>query len=513
VVAVAVALAYSLQAQKQYTATAALVFNNTPLSQQIAGLQPVVNTAQQSQQDTNAQLLRLGDLAKKTATGVGSGLTKDAVANSMSISPQGDTTVVNVSSTLPSATLAAKVANTYATTFVNEQQNGNRRYYEGALATVEHQIAGLSPSEARGPQGLALENRAQSLATLAQLRTDTVQLAQAATVPTSPSSPRTLRNVVIAGLLGLLLGVALAAAVERFDQRIRDPEELERTYGLPLLGAVPEDAALRRDAGGVHPEAIAGPVADTFQSIRARLRYFNVDRDVRVLAIVSAQPGEGKTTIAHFLANASASVGARALLIETDLRRPTMAEQLGVERGPGLSDALIGARELDDVTQSVQSSTSGADRDAARTFDVIVAGGVPPNPAEMLESRAMLGLLDRARANYDFIVIDTPPLGSVSDALPFIRHVDGVAIVAAIARARRDVSKRLLQILTSADAPLLGVIANRLKTRSAAYVYGYGYGYGSRDSAVPSQSPASPASTNGHAALHPVKPSDIQHDR
>jgi capsular polysaccharide biosynthesis protein len=305
VIALGVALAYSLKAQKKYTATASLLFNNTPLSQQIAGLQAVPNSNQQSQQDTNTQLLKLGDIAQRTARDVGHGLTSSAVLDSIAISPQGDTTVVDVSSTLASAHLAAQVANRYVEVFVSEQENGNRRYYQAALATVEGQIAKLSPDQAKGAQGLALQNRAQSLATLAQLRNDTVSLAQTAAVPSSPSSPAIARNAVVAAVLGLLLGIAFALLIERFDQRIREPEELERIYGLPLLGAIPDSSALRRKRGS-RPNKPSSVVADTFQFIRARLRYFNVDRDLRTLAVVSAQPGDGKTTVAHWLADAAA---------------------------------------------------------------------------------------------------------------------------------------------------------------------------------------------------------------
>ena len=476
VVAVGVALAYSLHAQKQYTATASLLFNNTPLSQQVAGLQAVPNVNPQAQQDTNTLLLKLGDLAQKTAARVGHGLTPGAVADSVSVSPQGDTTAVNVSSTLASPALAAQVANTYAGVFVSEQENGSHQYYESALATVEAQIAKLSRAQAAGAQGLALESRAQSLATLAQLRTDTVTLVQAAAVPSSPSAPSIKRDVIVAGLLGLLLGVGLALGVERLDQNLREPEELESIYGLPLLGAVPQSSALRRDGRSSRESTLPGAVADAFQFIRVRLRYFNVDRDLQTLAIVSSQSGDGKTTIAHCLADAAAAAGLRALLIEVDLRRPTLADEAGVESGPGLADVLIGARTLEDATQTAKLIGGGHDREDERNLDVIVAGALPPNPGEMLESHAMLEVLQQAKANYDFVVIDTPPLGAVSDSLPLMGHVDGVVIVAGMGQNRRDVAQRLAATLRSADAPLIGVIANRVKARGG-YGYGYGYGY------------------------------------
>jgi capsular exopolysaccharide synthesis family protein len=509
VVAVGVALAYTLHARKEYTATASLLFNNTPLSQQIAGLQAVANVDVQSQQDTNIQLLKLGNLAQKTAVKVGHGLTAGAVAGSVGVSPEGDTTVVNVSSTLASPVLAAKVATTYAQLFVSEQENGNRQYYESALATVEGQIAKLSPSQAGGAQGLALQNRAQSLATLAQLRNDTVSLAQAAGVPGSASSPSIKRDVIAAGLLGLLLGVALAFAVERLDQRFREPEELESLSGLPLLGAVPDSSALRRGGRGVRGSTQTVEVADAFQFVRMRLRYFNVDRDLRTLAVVSAQPGDGKSTIAHWLADAAAGTGSRALVIETDLRRPTLAEELGVASGPGLADVLIGARTLEDVVQTAEIVSGGGDGADERRLDVVVAGALPPNAAEMLESQAMSDVLRLAKASYDFVVIDTPPLGAVSDSLPLMRRVDGVVIVAGMGRARRDVALQLADTLRSVDAPLLGVIANRVKTRGAG-PYGYTYDVKNaarRDAGHPGQGDTA-ETTNGVAIADTVPSGD-----
>lgn len=520
VVAVAASLGYSLSARKMYTATTSVLFNDTPLSQQVAGLQAVPNSSQQSQQDTNVQLLKIGDLAQQTAQRVGHGLTKKAVAGSVSITPQGDTTVVEVSSTLGSPALAAQVANTYAHVFVNEQENSNHRYYQAALATVEQQIAKLSRSQASGVQGLALQNRAQSLATLAQLHNGTVSLAQAATLPTGASSPLVKRNVILAALLGLLLGGALAAGLERFDQTLHEPEELEEIYGLPLLGVVTEDPAFRRRSEGRRGGKEAARAADAFQFVRARLRYFNVDRELRTLMIVSAQPGDGKTTVAHWLADATAALGSKVVLIEADLRRPTLAEELGVQAGPGLTDALIGARPLEVVVQTaklVRDQEGGGDQ---QRLDVVVAGALPPNPAEMLESGAMSQVLEQAKAQYDFVVLDTAPLGVVSDCLPLLRIVDGVAVVAGLAQGRRDAGRRLAATLRSVDAPLLGVIANHAKTRGGLS-YGYGYGYTSNpdlpklaDDARPI-APAPPTSpkprneTPGFGGLAPETPSAV----
>ncbi|MGA2928408.1 MAG: CpsD/CapB family tyrosine-protein kinase, partial [Solirubrobacteraceae bacterium] len=281
-------------------------------------------------------------------------------------------------------------------------------------------------------------------------------------------------------------------------------------FGLPLVGIVPESSVRGggRSARVPRRNSSAVAVADSFRFIRARLRYFNIDRDLRALAVVSALPGDGKTTITHWLADATAATGAHVLVIESDLRRPTLAEKLGVKSGPGLADVLIATRRLEDVAQRVPLATLDSEEASERGFDVIVAGALPPNPAEMLESHAMTMLLDQAREAYDLVLLDTTPLG-LSDALPLLRRVDGITVVASVGRSRRDVSNRVRATLTSLDAPLLGVIANRVRVRSHT-LYGYGYGYRHRAG----HGPASPADvagrTNGSVPAGPVAAEGVE---
>src|ERR1039457_7184627 len=374
------AYGFSKHQAKKYTATASLVFNNNQLGQQVAGLPVASSSSPQAQQNTNVKLVQLGDMAAKTASLLGQGLTKEAVSADLSVSAQGESNIVDVSATATSPALAADIANTYTNQFVTEQQNSNHAYYASALKLVNKQLAALSARERAGTAGLALQERAQSLGTLAELRNGNVQVAQAATVPTSPSSPKVSRNTVLGAILGLLLGLGVAFLLERLDRRIREPKDLEAIYGLPLLGVVPESAALSRSAKGRKNAGAALPAseAEAFHLIRAHLRYFNVDRELRTLLVASAAPGDGKTTVARHLAAAAARMGARVLLLEADLRRPTLALQMDVSSGPGVSDVLIGAVSFSEATQMVGLDLQRVDGSGGRSLDVLVAGSSLP---------------------------------------------------------------------------------------------------------------------------------------
>jgi receptor protein-tyrosine kinase len=499
------AFAFSRHHRKEYTATVSLVFSNNQQAQQIAGLPASSSVVQQAQESTNVKLVQLGDMAEKTAALLGHGLTRARVNADLSVSAEGESNIVNVAATATSPMLAAEIANTYATQFVSHQQEVSRQYYGAALALVDKQLAELAQHGA--PASSVLSERVQSLSILAELGSGGVQIAQAASVPTSPSSPRTARNTILGAVLGLLLGLGLAFLLERMDWRIREPRDLEAIYGLPLLGVVPESEALAgvltsaKDANGALP---AGE-AEAFQLIRAHLRYFNVDRELRTLLVASAAPGDGKTTIAQHLAGAAARMGSRVLLLEADLRRPTLAQQLEIQSGPGLSDVLIGAVTLSEATQAVELGSAPIGVSGGRALDVLVAGAVlPPNPGEMIESHAMAALLEQVKCTYDLVVIDTPPLTAISDAFPLLNKVDGVLIVGRVGRNRRDVAERLHKTLTGAGAPLLGVIANGFKAgRLASYGYAYNYAYAGAER--PSADTAA-ASANGAVSAEEPMP-------
>jgi capsular exopolysaccharide synthesis family protein len=469
------ALGFSELQHKQYTATVTVLFPDQALQQQAAGLQVIQNSPSQDPQvmATNIQLLTSqSGVAAATAREVGHGLSASGVSGAISVSQSGQTSVANVSATSPSPTLAAAIANTYVRQFIKIQNARQQASVAQALASLDRQIKGLSSQQLASATGQALVDRATSLRILSRLQNGGVQIVTPAAVPSSPSSPKVARNTALGLVVGLLLGVTLVFMLDRLDRRIEDVDELQAAYHLPLLAAVPQSKvyAAAPQANGLPDRG----EREVFRQLRAYLRYFDVDRELRSLLVASAASGDGKSTLARNLAQAAQDSGTKTLLIEADLRRAEMAPHYDLWPAPGLSELLVGSAQRQEAIRSVPISTriNGDKPDA--WLDVLVAGTPPPNPSELIESQAMAELLSWATENYELVIIDTPPLAVVSDAISLLGQVDGVLVVSQLGKNSRDAAAFLRQRLKDINAPLLGVIANKVKNpRESRYGYSH----------------------------------------
>jgi len=473
------AFVFSKLERKQYTATATVLFSNQALQQQAAGL-PVLQTSPNTDPQimaTNIQVLTSqSGVARATARLVGRGLTGSGVSKAISVSQSGQTSVANVSASSSSPTLAAAIANTYVRQFITSQKAQQRASVAQALALVQRQLKGFSAQQLAGPNGQALLARAESLRVLSRLENGGAQIVTPAAVPTSPSSPKVARDTALGLVIGLLLGVTLVFILDRFDRRIKDVDDLQAAYHLPLLAAVPQSKvyAAAPQANGLPDRG----EREVFRSLRAYLRYFNVDRELRSLLVASAAPGDGKSTVARNLAQAAQESGTKTLLIEADVRRSDMAHHYHVSPTPGLSELLVGGAARHQTIRPVPISTrvstrvNGDKPDA--WLDVLVAGNPPPNPSELIESQAMAELLSWATENYELVIVDTPPLAMFSDTISLLGRVDGVLVVSQLGKNSRDAAAFLHQRLKDINAPLLGVIANGVKSpRKGDFGYSY----------------------------------------
>jgi capsular exopolysaccharide synthesis family protein len=282
-----------------------------------------------------------------------------------------------------------------------------------------------------------------------------VSVVDKAIQPTVPIAPKPVQSLVLAGLLGLLSGAGLALIVERLDGTVRDRRDIER-LGLPVVGAIPRLGRRRQDVYRAGDPEVTG--GENFRKLRTAIGFAGADRPVHVVMVTSAVAGEGKTTVALNLAATYARGGSATLLVEADLRNPSLHRVFGGDGFPGLAPALLGEVPL-------QEATLETDVD---NLTVLLAGAVPPNPVELLDSGAMAELVGRLRERYEILVLDTPPLLPVADSAALARHADAVIVVA---RARMTQTKWIAEagrILDRAGAPLLGVLLNDLRRRNAS---------------------------------------------
>jgi capsular exopolysaccharide synthesis family protein len=272
-------------------------------------------------------------------------------------------------------------------------------------------------------------------------------------------SPNTRLLVAIGGLAGLVLGVVVALARQLLDSRIHDADDVTRLTEIPVLGTIPRTRAAESSSIVLRSDP-HGNVAETYRLLATNLDFLNPDKSLRSIVVSSPLPKEGKSTTAVNLALAAAERNQRVLLVDADLRRPTIAEYCGIEGGVGLTTVLSNRAELASVVEPWQ------------TIDVLPCGAVPPNPNQLLNSETMAHLIKELTRIYDFVVIDSPPILLVADALPLARLTDGAVIVTQLHKTRRGQLSKALSALDGVGALALGVILTGSKAVSRTAYYG-----------------------------------------
>ncbi|WP_457973905.1 polysaccharide biosynthesis tyrosine autokinase [Arthrobacter sp. D1-17] len=287
-----------------------------------------------------------------------------------------------------------------------------------------------------------------------------------ATAPAAPSSPNVRLNLILGLLVGITLGVALAILRSVLDTRVRGEADLRRITDAPILGGISFDSDATKKPL-LTQAAPQSPRAESFRQLRTNLQFAHVSHKSKTVLMTSSLPGEGKSTTATNLAIALAQAGQTVALVDADLRRPMVAEYLGLERGAGLTTALLGQASVEDLLQPW-----GSDE-----LYVLAAGQVPPNPSELLGSDLMKELITKLEATFDAVVIDAPPLLPVTDAAVLAQQVGGVVVVVGTQKVRTTDLEKSLAALRMVHADVLGVVLNRLPSKGPdAYAYRY-YSY------------------------------------
>ena len=290
-----------------------------------------------------------------------------------------------------------------------------------------------------------------------------VSMVKEATTDDTPVSPQPLRNLGLGLVLGLLLGFGLAMVRHLLDTTVRTNEDVEEITEEPMIGAVHYDPRAGKEPLIVESDP-SSPRSEAFRSLRTNLMFVNAATHPRTILVTSSIPGEGKSTTIANLALTLTQSGSRVCLVEADLRRPRLMEYLHLEGSAGLTDVLIERASIDDVLQPYGSAG----------LEVLGAGAIPPNPSELLASEAMSRVLTALSARFDYVLIDTPPVLPVTDAVVLSTKVDGVIVLVGTTIVRKEQLEATLDSINAVDNTLLGLVLNRVGHKTSG---GYGAGY------------------------------------
>jgi succinoglycan biosynthesis transport protein ExoP len=305
-----------------------------------------------------------------------------------------------------------------------------------------------------------------------KLKTTNIRIIEPAETPRAPVKPNKVKNYQLALLFGLLTGVGLALLFENFDNTFKTPEDLKNHLGLPFLGMVPDvtassgDGPVRFPSPNLLSRKQYAAVADAYRVLRTNLIFTSAETTGRAVAVTSAGPGEGKTTTIANLATALAHNGAKVLAVDADLRKPTLHQQFGLIKTPGLSDMIVGNAA---ASQAIRSTRING-------LQVLPCGYIPPNPAELLGSAMMRQIMEAVRSRFDWVLVDTPPILAMADAAVVCPTVEGVVLVVAGETSTKPQVERAVDQVLSVGSKVLGVVLNKVNLQRNAYYYSQHYG-------------------------------------
>lgn len=426
-IGIMVAAAFSLLAKPSYTARTQL-FVAIQSAGSVAELQQG-NTFTQARVQSYVQTTRTPVVLQPVIDSLGLDMTPAELADYVNASADLKTVLITISASSSSPVEAAAIAQAVADSLISA-------------------VGNLETPDAGGASPIKLS------------------VVTPAVAPTSPSSPDTKSNLLIGLMVGLALGLVLAGLRMVLDTKIRGEADLSRLTDAPPLGGIAYDADAAKKPLLTQVGA-QSPRAESFRQIRTNIQFANVSSKSKTILVTSSLPGEGKSTTATNMAIAMAQAGQRVVLIDADLRRPMVANYLGLEAQAGLTTALVGTAEVEDLLQPWGNDS----------LYVLASGQIPPNPSELLGSESMSLLVERLESMFDVVIVDAPPLIPVTDATVLSQIAGGVILVVGVGTVKAQSVEKSLAALKLVNANLLGVVMNLLPTKGPdSYAYSY-YSY------------------------------------
>jgi succinoglycan biosynthesis transport protein ExoP len=481
---------------RQYTAT-------TQILVQSAGLTELDQAPQQVTAIEVQTMLQL----------VASASVREAVRRKIGSAPPvratqvAQTDIIAITAVAAAGTAAARIANAYADQFVQSERASAIRSALSSETAVRSEIATASReirvlrAQARSAtkvtavvnQQAVLEVQLSQLELNSASQTSPVTVVTPAEAPLSPSSPRPTQEAILGLVAGLILGLAAAFLLETLDDAVSTKETAEQLTNAPVLAAVPMVTSWRkRDRPLVVSLARpSSPATEAFRSLRTSLQFARAEHELRTILVTSPVATEGKTSTLANLAAVFAQAGQNVLMVSCDLRKPRLGQFFGIDEAAGLTTAILG----EDSVENLIRPTPGTDN-----LWLLPSGPTPPNPAELLNGARSQQIFAQLRDRFDLVLIDSPPVLPVTDAVVLSKDADATLVVVAAFRTKSGDLLRATEKLAQVNARVVGVVLNEATRQSAGYYQGYGSGARYYGRPVPQLAQAVPAQLNGTEA-------------
>lgn len=418
----------------------------------------------------------------------------DVKAGMITAAPVTGTQLMTITVTDTNPNRAAIIANTLVQVFAKQIQIDRAEYYAETKSIIEGQIADIdgkiqdlinqvnSEMQALGPDETESTKLNQLQSTLTYYQQQYFSLTQnfqqlqlielqnkfniiqidPAVIPAAPSAPKPMQSALIWALVGLFIAAGIVVLIEFLDDSITDPQEITKQWGLPILGVVANYNTGESDTP-ITVQYPRSPVSEAFRSLRTNLQFTSIDHPLKTVLVTSCLPSEGKTHVAVNLAVVMAHTSRSLVLTDADFRRPKVHKLLKLHNRIGLTDLFI--RPKEETDGAIRQSTG------IEGLHYITSGSLPPNPSELLSSEKMADILEDLKSQFNTVVIDSPPLLIVPDAVALAARVDGVLLVFRPSVTKRNELARGIELLRQLNTNILGVVINNVKVKNSSIYY------------------------------------------
>ncbi|MHB8792309.1 MAG: tyrosine-protein kinase domain-containing protein [Thermoleophilia bacterium] len=394
--------------------------------------------------------------------------------------------ILTITATTDDPQLSADIANSYASQYIKWRRDVDHDVLQQARAPLEAQIAATPAEQQETSSFRVLKDKLETLKLVEVMQTGDLEVVKPAAASSIAISPKPARTGVIAFIVSLMATIVGILFVDQLDTKIRNTDQISESLGKPILATVPK---MSTNGSLITISNPGGACSEAYRQLKTNIGYMEPDSEIKTIMVTSPQPGEGKSTTIANLAVTMARSGKKVIIIEADLRRPTLSYYFGLENGIGITNAITGSCTFREILQVIEAEdltvalpvidgsfgapTMASGQNGIKPIYCATAGPMPPNPGEMAASEKMAALIAEAGEHADIVLIDAPPIGVVGDAASLAANVDGIVLVVRLSQTYKKSLDTMNSFIATMPSNILGVVVTN-SSASGSKSDGYG---------------------------------------